>query len=178
MLVRHRPSFVMPDLIRHPSHRERSAPRRDGPRLKAGVTISPRLRETIHSVRMLDIVAENGDPVMLALFPHGKGRRGEVGVGEGADRNGDEAVELAVDRIVHGRSAVGAEMKGDRVAAVGGARFSRSRRSSPDRRGNGPARQRRCRCASGNRGNGRPRREPARRWRWRGAGRSGRRRCG
>src|SRR4051794_11553073 len=69
-------------------------------------------------MRMLDL-AENLDPVVLALLPDREARLGEIGVVERAERNGDEPVELAVDFVVNVRSAVGTEVKRNAIAAVG-----------------------------------------------------------
>src|SRR4029453_4362959 len=71
------------------------------------------------SVHMLDVIAEDSDPVVLALLPEGEFGLQEIGMVEGAERNGGQAVELALDRIMPGRAALGAEMMGDAVAAVG-----------------------------------------------------------
>src|SRR5437868_1517193 len=68
---------------------------------------------------MLDVFAENLNPWMLAFLPHGEGWRREIGVFEGAERNGDQAVELAVDLVVNVRATSGAEVEGNSVAAVG-----------------------------------------------------------
>ena len=68
---------------------------------------------------MLDSLAEDGDPVMLALLPDGESGPQEIGIVEGAERNGDEPVELALDPVMDRRSAIRTEMMGDPVAAVG-----------------------------------------------------------
>src|SRR5438445_10432416 len=67
---------------------------------------------------MLD-VAEHVDPVVLAFFPNRERRRGEIGVVERTERDCNQPVELALDLVVHVRPAVGTEVKGDPVAAVG-----------------------------------------------------------
>src|SRR5687768_3667230 len=68
---------------------------------------------------MLDLIAQNLNPLVLALFPHRESRRGKMRVGERSERDGDLPVELALDRVMDGRAAFGAEMMGDPVAAVG-----------------------------------------------------------
>src|SRR5688572_27043113 len=68
---------------------------------------------------MLDLCADNLNPLVLALFPDGKGGGREIGIIEGADGNGDQTVELALDRIMDARAAPAAKMMGDPVAAVG-----------------------------------------------------------
>ena len=68
---------------------------------------------------MLDVVSEDGDPVVLAFLPHGEFWRREFRVGEGAKRDSDQAVELTLNAVVNRRSAVRAEVVGDLVPAVG-----------------------------------------------------------
>jgi hypothetical protein len=67
---------------------------------------------------MSDFVTEYAHPVMVALLPHRKARRQEIGVVERAKRNGDEPVEFPEDAVMNGRAAVGAELMDDLVAAV------------------------------------------------------------
>src|SRR4029450_2989954 len=68
---------------------------------------------------MLDVVAQNLDPVVLALLPDREFGLEEIGVVERSKRNGDQTVELAFDDIMHGRAAVRAKVMGDLIAAVG-----------------------------------------------------------
>ena len=69
-------------------------------------------------MRVLDIGPDDFNPGVLALFPHRESWRREEWIVEGAERDGDETVELAFDLVVHVRSALGAEMKGYAIAAV------------------------------------------------------------
>jgi hypothetical protein len=51
---------------------------------------------------MLDIIAKDGNPVVLALFPHGMFWQQEIRVVERAERDRDQPVELALDPVVNG----------------------------------------------------------------------------
>src|SRR5262245_55765656 len=57
---------------------------------------------------------------MLAVLVDGKARAGKIGIGEGANRHGDDT-RPAFDHISEGRSAMGAEAIGGAMAAVGDA---------------------------------------------------------
>lgn len=68
---------------------------------------------------MLDLAPANLDPDMLAAFPHRKTRRRKGWIGERAERDGQQPVELALDSVMHGRATVRAKVVDDSVAAVG-----------------------------------------------------------
>jgi hypothetical protein len=68
---------------------------------------------------VLDVRADDLDPVVPALFPHRIGRGGEPRVVERPERDCDQPVELAVDLIMDVRPALGAEMEDRAIAAVG-----------------------------------------------------------
>src|SRR5439155_23937078 len=60
----------------------------------ASVAKQSRGGETL--ARMLDLIAQNLDPVELALLPHGEGRRREPGVLERRERDRDQPGEVGV----------------------------------------------------------------------------------
>ena len=72
---------------------------------------------------MLDVVADDLEPVVLAFLPYGKARQHDEGIVERAKGNRDEIVELvielAVNLVIDVGSAVGAEVEGGPVAALG-----------------------------------------------------------
>src|ERR671913_123626 len=68
---------------------------------------------------MIDVLAEDLDPVMLSLFPNREARLQEVGVVERAQRDRDQSVELAVDLVMHVGPAFRTEVERGSVAAVG-----------------------------------------------------------
>src|SRR5687768_15327943 len=73
-------------------------------------------------VPVLDVFADDFNPLVLALLPDGKARGDEIGVVERAHGNRQEVVELvvdlAVDLVIDVRPALGAEMESGSVAAV------------------------------------------------------------
>jgi hypothetical protein len=72
---------------------------------------------------VLDFVAEDFDPVVLAAFPHRECGLEEKGIVERAERDGDEVVELvvelALDLVIDVGAALGSEVERRAVAAVG-----------------------------------------------------------
>ncbi len=66
---------------------------------------------------MLDIVSDHGDPGMFPFFVNGKPRRRELGIGEGADRDGDHARHCVNDES-HGGTASGAKAEGGAAPAI------------------------------------------------------------
>src|SRR5687767_10724620 len=68
---------------------------------------------------MLDIVAGDGDPCMLAYLPDREFRRWELGVCKSAHRHRGDAGP-SVDHVGNRRPAGRAEAAGDAAAAVGG----------------------------------------------------------
>src|SRR4029079_5937948 len=63
-------------------------------------------------------VAGDLEPLVLAALVDGIFWLSEKGVVERAERDGDQAVELAVDQIINVRPAVGAEVEGGGIAAI------------------------------------------------------------
>lgn len=66
---------------------------------------------------MFDIVADNRDPIMLAIFPYRVLRWREVLVGKAAHGNGEQVAKRP-GMIPERRSAYRAEMETGRIAAV------------------------------------------------------------
>src|SRR3569623_1280451 len=69
-------------------------------------------------VEMLDAIADDRQPGVLAFLVDRIFRRRKAGVGKGADRHGDH-IGIGPGLIIDGRPAKGAEMKDGDVAAVG-----------------------------------------------------------
>jgi hypothetical protein len=70
-------------------------------------------------VDVLDLVTEDRDPAVLALFPHRVSGSQEIGAVENSEGDRHQAIELASDAVVNRGSALRAKMVGDLVAAVG-----------------------------------------------------------
>src|ERR1700747_2371640 len=66
---------------------------------------------------MLDVLAEDLDPVMLTFFPHRIVGIGDVWIVERAKRDGDQ-VGIVAAAIMYGRAAFRAEMINARLSAV------------------------------------------------------------
>src|SRR5689334_9234126 len=73
----------------------------------------------VELVAPLDVLVDDLEPVMLATLPDGIiGAVDDIGVVECAERNGDDVREVAT-AVVHGRAALGTEMVGRLLPAVG-----------------------------------------------------------